>query len=196
AGLGFLVAKQSKDLLDAFPQYEDNLRAKIAILRGEEGSFFAKLREIARKVDKEISGAPPAKGVPSGDEAVKVTVVKPDDIFTLDRLSGYARSAAPAIGGSVLALALLTFVLMRREDLRERIFGIVGRTRLPITTRAIDEATERITRMLLVQFAMNSTFGIAYGLGLYAIGIPFAPLWGLLAIALRYVPFVGALFIL
>jgi predicted PurR-regulated permease PerM len=195
-GLTWVVVRQSNDLLDTFPQYEDNLRAKIAMLRGGEGTIFSKLRDVARKVDKEISGPPSAAQSNEGSDAVRVTVVKPDNPLALDHLPEYARSAAPAAGGTVLAFALLAFMLMRREDLRERIFGIAGRSRLPITTRAIDEATERITRMLLTQFTVNSTFGVAYGLGLYAIGIPFAPLWGLLAIAFRYVPFIGAVVIL
>jgi predicted PurR-regulated permease PerM len=192
-GLAAVVVKQSNELLDTFPLYEGNLRAKLAMLRGSEGSMLSKLRGIARKVDKEISGPPQDAGA---SEAVKVTVVEPEHPPTLDTLPKYARSVAPAAGGTVLAFALLAFILMRREDLRERIFGLVGRSRLPITTRALDEATERITRLLLTQFTVNSTFGIAYGLGLYAIGIPFAPLWGLLAVALRYVPFVGAVLIL
>src|SRR5690606_8685582 len=140
--------------------------------------------------------SPPPRAADESSEAVKVTVVAPDNPFALDRLPDLASSVAPAVGGTVLAFALLGFVLMRREDLRERIFGIVGRSRLPITTRAMDDATERITRMLLTQFTVNSSFGIAYGIGLYAIGTPFAPLWGLLAVAFRYVPFIGALLIL
>jgi predicted PurR-regulated permease PerM len=196
-GLTWTLVHQADELLDAFPRYEDNVRAKIALLRGEEGTLFSKLRVVARKVDQEISAPAPAEAAAAETtEAVKVTVVRPEGGLTLDRLPEYAGSIAPAAGGTVLAFVLLAFVLMRREDLRERIFGIVGRGRLPITTRAIDEATERITRMLAAQFAVNSTFGIVYGLGLYFIGIPFAPLWGLLAIALRYIPFVGAFFIL
>jgi predicted PurR-regulated permease PerM len=195
-GLSWVVVKQTNDLLDTFPQYEGNVRAKLAMLRGEEGTLFGKLRDIARKVDKEISGPPPTGPATDNAEAVKVTVVERDNPLTLDQLPEYAQSVAPAAGGTVLALALLAFMLMRREDLRERIFGLVGRSRLPITTRAVDEATERITRMLLTQFTVNSTFGIVYGVGLYAIGIPFAPLWGLLAIAFRYVPFIGAILVL
>jgi len=195
-GLAWMVVHQTDELLDAFPRYEGNVRAKIALLRGEEGTVFSKLRAIARKVDKEMSAPAPAEPPSESSEAVKVTVVKPDAALSLDRIPEYAHSAAPAAGGAVLALALLAFVLMRREDVRERLFGIVGRSRLPITTRAIDEATERITRMLLAQFTVNGSFGIVYGIGLYAIGIPFAPLWGLLAIAFRYIPFIGALLIL
>jgi predicted PurR-regulated permease PerM len=189
--LSWIIVRQTDALLDAFPQYEGNLRAKLAILRSEDGSTFSKLREIARKVDKEISGDAAVKP-PGGDDAVKVKVVKPDSQFTLDSLPAYASSAGPAVGGAILSVALLAFILMRREDLRERIFGMVGRSRIPITTRALDEATERISRTLLTQFTVNTSFGVAYGAGLALIGIPFAPLWGLLAIAFRYIPFIGA----
>lgn len=189
--LGWTVSHQANQLLDAFPRYEDNLRRKLALLRSEDGNVFSKLREVARKVDREISGEEKPKP-PTQDDAVKVTVVKPDPEFSLANLPALANSAAPAVGGTVLCIALLAFMLMRREDLRERVFGLVGRNRMPVTTRALDEAWERITRTLLVQFGINAAFGIAYGAGLYVIDIPFAVLWGLLAIALRYVPFVGS----
>lgn len=191
SGLAWVVVQQANQLLDAFPQYEDNLRKKLAVLRTDDRTLITKLKEIARKVDREISGTPPAEQV-ERDEAVKVTVVRSDTELSLSNLPTIADKVAPAVGGAILCVALLAFMLMRREDLRERIFGLAGRSRMPMTTRAMDEAWERISRTLLVQFTLNSSFGVLFGAGLYFIGIPFAPLWGLLAIALRYVPFVGS----
>lgn len=191
SGLAWVVTQQANQLLDAFPRYEDNLRKKLAVLRTDDHTLLPKLREIARKVDREISAQAPAEQIQK-DEAVKVTVVRSDTEISLANLPAIASTAAPAIGGVMLCVALLAFMLMRREDLRERIFGLAGRSRMPMTTRAMDEAWERISRTLLVQFAVNSSFGLFFGAGLYFIGIPFAPLWGLLAIALRYVPFVGS----
>jgi len=190
SGLGWTLAHQANQLLDSFPKYENNLRLKLAVLRTEDSNLLAKLREIARKVDKEISGDATPKP-PSTDDAVKVTVIKSDPELTLVNLPTIAGSAAPAVGGAVLCVALLAFMLMRREDLRERVFGLGGRARIPVTTRAMEDGWERITRTLLVQFTANASFGVIYGAGLYVIGIPFAVLWGVLAIALRYVPFVG-----
>lgn len=189
-GLTWIVSYQVNTLLDTFPQYEENLRRKLAVLQTEDRNVLGKLRDIARKVDKQISGEPAAK--PSSDAAVKVTVVKGDPELALANLPSLASSAAPAVGASVLCFALLGFVLVRREQLRERVFGLVGRSRLPLTTRAMDEVWGRITRTLLIQFLANASFGTAFGLGLSLIGIPFAVLWGLLAIALRYVPFIGS----
>src|SRR5690606_39853696 len=50
---------------------------------------------------------------------------------------------------------------------------------------------ERISRYLLMQFIINATMGLAVGIGLYFIGVPYAALWGLSAAVLRYVPYVG-----
>jgi predicted PurR-regulated permease PerM len=191
SGLAWVVAKQANQLLDVFPQYEENLRKKLAVLRSDDADALTKLREIARKVDREISGGESA-AQSRQDQAVKVTVVRPDADLSVANLPTIMGTAAPAVGGGILCVALLAFMLMRREDLRERIFGLTGRSRMPMTTRALDEAWERINRTLLMQFAVNGSFGLLLGTGLHLIGIPFAPLWGLLAIALRYVPFVGS----
>ena len=117
SGLAWTLAHQTNQLLDAFPQYEDNLRRKLAAIKTEDRNVFAKLREIARKVDKEISGETTRQPPRDGD-AVKVTVVQPESKLTLANLPSIAGSAAPAAGGAVLCFALLAFMLMRREDLR------------------------------------------------------------------------------
>src|SRR6185295_452493 len=52
---------------------------------------------------------------------------------------------------------------------------------------------QRISRYLLVQSAINGAFGVAVTVGLGAIGVGYAPLWGILAAALRFVPFLGTM---
>jgi predicted PurR-regulated permease PerM len=39
---------------------------------------------------------------------------------------------------------------------------------------------------------VNGAFGVVIGIGLWLIGIPSAILWGILAAALRFVPYIGA----
>ena len=60
------------------------------------------------------------------------------------------------------------------------------------TTKALDEAGQRISRYLLRQSIVNGTYGGAMGLGLFCLGVPYALLWGFLAAALRFIPYVGA----
>ena len=82
-------------------------------------------------------------------------------------------------------------MLIQREDLRNRLIRFVGYGRLTITTRALEEAGQRISRYLLMQTIINSSFGLAVGLALYLIGLPYAMLWGFLAALLRFIPYVG-----
>jgi hypothetical protein len=90
-----------------------------------------------------------------------------------------------------LIVALLIFMLLRHAELRNRLIRLFGSGRLPITTRAMDEAGERISRYLLTQSLVNGGFGLAIGLGLSLIGLPYAVLWGFLAATLRFVPYLG-----
>ena len=82
-------------------------------------------------------------------------------------------------------------MLLKREDLRNRVIWLTGRDQIAVTTKALDEATQRISRYLLTQVIGNAAFGLVLTIGLFVIGIPYAPLWGFLAALLRYLPYVG-----
>ena len=93
--------------------------------------------------------------------------------------------------GAGLVIVLVVFMLIQREDLRNRLIRLVGYGRLTFTTRALEEAGQRISRYLLMQTIINSSFGLAVGLALYLIGVPYAMLWGFFAAVLRFIPYVG-----
>jgi hypothetical protein len=82
-------------------------------------------------------------------------------------------------------------MLINREDLRDRLVSMSGRSSLVVATKAFADADARISRYLLMQFIINATMGLAVGAGLYFIGVPYAALWGLAAAVLRYIPYVG-----
>jgi hypothetical protein len=69
----------------------------------------------------------------------------------------------------------------------------VGVSQLHATTQALDDATQRISRYLVLQFTVNGLMGVAIWVGLEAIGVPYAVLWGAIAVILRLVPYVGIL---
>jgi predicted PurR-regulated permease PerM len=94
-------------------------------------------------------------------------------------------------GTAAIVIVLVLFLLIERQDLRDRFIHLVGRGRLNVTTQAIDDAANRVSRYLGAQLVVNLTYGIPIGLGLYFIGIPNAALWGLLAIVLRFIPYIG-----
>ena len=85
------------------------------------------------------------------------------------------------------------FILLQRQDLRNRLVRLAGARDLQRTTAALDDAGQRLSRLFLTQLAVNASFGCVIGLGLWIIGVPSAPLWGMLAMIMRFVPYIGAL---
>ena len=63
-------------------------------------------------------------------------------------------------------------MLMQKEDLRDRFIRVFGSSDLHRTTRAMDDAGKRLSKYFLSQLAVNTSFGIVIGLGLWAIGVP------------------------
>ena len=193
AVLAFTLGHQVTRLVDDFPQYEKHLNAKIATLRSDGKGFTDKLRIIVGRVTRQLEkvdvGVLPQDN--SGKQAQPVRIVRDDGPLNIAALWRILAPVLEPIASIGLALILLVFMLMRREDLRDRILKLAGRGRLVATTKMLDEAGERISRYLLLQLVVNASYGAALALGLMLIGVPYALLWGVIAAVLRYVPYIG-----
>lgn len=95
------------------------------------------------------------------------------------------------LGTAAIVVVFVIFILIQREDLRDRLIRLAGTRRVYLTTQAIDDAAARISRYLLMQLIINATYGLAVALGLFFIGLPNALVWGLLATVFRFIPYVG-----
>jgi predicted PurR-regulated permease PerM len=91
-----------------------------------------------------------------------------------------------------IIIIFVTFILLQREDLRNRLIRLAGSHDLQRATAALDDAARRLSRLFLIQLLLNGTFGVVIGTGLSLIGVPSAILWGILAAVLRFVPYIGA----
>ena len=111
---------------------------------------------------------------------------------TLEALFDMAGVVAAPAASLAIALLLMAYLLMQREDVRDRFLRLAGMKDIHRTTRAMADATERVGRYLLMQMLMNGVFGLGMGIGLSLIGVPNAPLWGVMAFVLRFIPFLGA----
>lgn len=192
-GLGSLVAWQVTGLLAKLPDYTTNIQGKIRSLR-ELGSGSQRLEKMIDDVEEAWKPKPPAREGEPADKAAGVPAPppKPQSLPWIDYLPGYVGSSVTAVASLALALVLVVFMLVKREDLRNRFIRLVGHRRMTGTTRALDDAGERISRYLLMQLVVNSAFGLAWGLGLFLVGVDYALLWGLLAAVLRYIPYLGS----
>ncbi|HET6576457.1 MAG TPA: AI-2E family transporter [Fimbriiglobus sp.] len=109
----------------------------------------------------------------------------------LGNLGTYASPVLELVGQFAFAFILSVFMLLKKEDLRNRIIRLTGDTRVTTTTKATDDASRRISRYLFMQLVINSTFGVIITVVLLAIGVRYALLWGFLASVMRYIPYVG-----
>jgi predicted PurR-regulated permease PerM len=92
-----------------------------------------------------------------------------------------------------MVIVFTLFILIKREDLRNRIIRLAGQDQLNVVTHALDDASQRLSRYLLLQFLVNATYGVIFGVVVDVIGVPHPLLWGVLAGPLRFVPFIGTL---
>ncbi|RIK88582.1 MAG: hypothetical protein DCC67_00600 [Planctomycetota bacterium] len=90
-----------------------------------------------------------------------------------------------------VTIVLVIFILLKREDQRNRLLQLFGKSHLHATTEALTDVTERVSRYLRMQFLINATYGVCVGAGLYFIGVPGAIMWGVLSFALRFLPYIG-----
>src|SRR4029079_9292104 len=139
---------------------------------------------------------PPAAGeVVASDEPpppppipVKVVDPEPQPLQVVQTIIGPLLQPL-ATGGIVIVVVI--FMLLKREDLRDRFIRLVGASDLHRTTEAIEDAGRRVGQYLLMQLVVNVTYAIPIAIGLWIIGVPNALLWGLLALVMRFVPFIG-----
>lgn len=198
--LGSFMVAQVNQLASDLPTYQTTLREKINSVRSIAGGTGTLerastiLKDLGKEIDKPDTSPSTDKTIDadrSGARPIPVEVRQPDPgaFRTLVSLISPLIQPLTATG---IVLIFVIFVLLQRVDLRNRLIRLAGSRDLQRTTTALDDAGERLSRLLLSQLALNAAFGVVIGTGLWIIGIPSAPLWGILAGVLRFVPYVGA----
>jgi predicted PurR-regulated permease PerM len=183
---GWGLARQMGHLADDLPTYRVNILAKIADVRGAgKGGSVGKLQETIEgiKTDLGQSSAPT-------ETAARPVVVTSELVAGFPGFVWLAPIVGP-VGTAGLVLAMVIFMLLERRDLRDRLIGLFGHGQLTVTTKAFDEAGTRVSRQLLMQSVVNLVYGIAAGLGLYVLGVPYPWVWAALGAALRFIPYIG-----
>ena len=191
--LGGIIGAQLKSLIADAPQYQSTVINKFESLHSAVNGLVKQVTGRLEPVHESPKSAPDASGEAEPDQA-------PIPVVIASSSSGYLETARlvlePILSPlSTLAIVLIVtiFILVRQEDLRDRLIRLFGSNDLHRTTLAIDDATQRLTRYFLTQAAINASFGLLIGVGLFLIGLPSPVLWGLLAALLRFVPYVGSI---
>jgi predicted PurR-regulated permease PerM len=183
--VGWTVGAQISTLTAEIPTYTQNLKQKIAQVRraGTEG-LLGTVQEVVKDVTSELQ-----PGAPSGPSREPPVPVQPEG----PELLGYLPPLLESVLTGLMVLALAVFMLIEHGALRDRFLTFMGYRHVTLMTKALDEAGQRVSRYLLMQALLNGGFGLVFGLGLFLLGLPYALLWGFLAAALRFIPYVGTL---
>ncbi len=183
---GWGLARQMNHLADDLPTYRVNILAKIADVRGVgKGGSVEKLQETIEGIKTDLGQS----SAPTG-RASRAVVFTSEPVTGFSGFSWLGPIVGP-VGTAGLVLAMVIFMLLERRDLRDRLIGLFGLGQLTLTTKAFDEAGTRVSRQLLMQSLVNLVYGIAAGLGLYLLGVPYPLVWATLGAALRFIPYVG-----
>lgn len=182
--IGYAFIQQVSNLGSEIPTYKTQISEKIGSLRNATGDFgVVGLIDFANDVSKN----PATEELSPKDDTIAAKI----EIPVVAVVQSVAGTAVEILLNAVIVLILALLMLMRREDLRNRVIQLLGAANRVIATRALDDASKRVSRFLLFQLIINFGFGTAIAVGLFLIGIPYPYVWGALAALLRYIPFLG-----
>jgi predicted PurR-regulated permease PerM len=187
-GVGYVLALQVTTLATDLPKYEGTIKRKIReVRRAGRGGAIEKAQSTVKEVIGELQKDDEAKA-----RKPAPVVVERETPTGLAGLRESLGGLAAALATAGLVIVLVIFMLIEQQRLLDRLVRLAGYRRTSLTTKILTEAAERISRYLLMQSSINAGFGLAIGVGLFCIGVPYALLFGVLAAMLRFIPYVGA----
>lgn len=199
AMFSFVVATQVANLAQNIPTYQRNIVMKVDALTraGSDNGVLQKVQKAVERIGEELQlnaadsqAATPAPTVEQRQPMPVEIVTRSNPIETLGNLILPLISPFATAG---LVIVLVIFMLLEREDLRDRFIRLVGLGDLHKTTTALHDAGKRVGKYLLMQLVVNTLYALPITIGLWLLGIPNAVLWGLLTLVLRFVPYIGPL---
>lgn len=200
-GMGGLVAQQVTQLGQQLPQYQVNIEKKISALRSvAAGGTFERLsnflHDIRQQIQKQGAPAAPPQAQPhppnEQSKPVPVEIQQPGPT-AMEVIRQILQPLIDPLTTAGLVIIFVVFFLMQRQDLRDRLIRLAGSHDLQRTTDAINDGAYRLSRYFLAQTMLNVLFGAVVGIGLALIGVPNPLLFGILAMLLRFVPYLGAM---
>ena len=196
--IGGLIASELTQLAGELPRYEFTMQEKIRSLRGTAAASgtLQRAAEVLQDLRQELNepqpSSPPVARVPTQEsKPIPVEVLQPPPTALESLVALISPLLRPLTTTGIVAI-FVVFILLQREDLRNRFIKLAGSHDLQNTTAALDDGARRLSRLFLFQLGLNALFGLVIGIGLWIIGIPNPALWGILSGILRFVPYVGA----
>ena len=214
-GAGTYLISQLGSLSQQLPQYQDTITQKLSSIKNyaHGPSVWDGAIKTINNVEHSIEGA--NASTRDNDTASKSegqakshlhpkqdTHIQQDDSKVQKvQIVSQNQSIASSVfewGGKVLSplatagivFVFVVLILLDRKDLHDRLLRLFG-ANLNVGTDALNEAANRIGKYLRMQLVVNMTYGVPMAIGLLVIGVPAAIMWGMVAVVMRFVPYVG-----
>jgi predicted PurR-regulated permease PerM len=199
--LGWLMTRQATQLAEGLPRYQQVLAEKISALRYSAASapVLEKATDALKGLERELTNSqtePMAGTAPGPAEQgnagkpipVEVHEPEPKPLEIFQRIAG---TLLPPLATAGIVILFVIFILLQREDLRDRAIRLLGASDMQRATSAMNDAAERLSKYFVIQVLINSAYGVFIAFGLWLIGVPSPIVWGILAMLMRFVPYVG-----
>ncbi|MBV8673380.1 MAG: AI-2E family transporter [Acidobacteriaceae bacterium] len=209
-GIGFIVARQLIGVVNDLPNYRENISHKLTALNmprtGPLSKTVTSIREIETTITKDETSPQQAEGAPGtggrrAHEALRqrseanpqpVVIVPPAE-STGHYVSELLKPVLRPLATLGMVVIFTIYMLLKREDLRNRLLLLAGVGRLNLMTQALNDAAERISKYLVMNVLVNASYGVVFAVGLFLLHVPNATLWGALLALLRMVPYAGTM---
>ena len=194
--IGGVVGLQVASLATDVPRYADTIESKVGTLRaatlGRLNTVINAIGRQAANTAATVGAGPDAAASATAAKLMPVEVHQPSP-GPLELARNVLEPILKPFESALIIFVVAVFILLQKEDLRDRLIRLFGSNDLHRTTLAMDDAAQRLSRYFLAQLGINAAFGVVIGIGLALIGVPSPVLWGLLGAMLRFVPYVGAI---
>ncbi|TWT91170.1 AI-2E family transporter [Neorhodopirellula pilleata] len=205
------LVSQVQSLAADLPNHKTEIKSKIASLRVSEDSTFSRLTAMFQELFPEegVKAEPARENLDKelddkfadgsntdqdelADDAPSTIVVAAAEDGRIAAASDILLPIVEPMATAALIIVLVMFLMICREDVRYRLISLIGDKALTGTTRLMVDTADRVSKFLLYLFVVNAGFGLWFGIGLYLLGVPYAPLWGFLTLCFRFIPFLGS----
>lgn len=186
--IGYILTTQLITAVNNLPNYQANILTKLRAMRLPQEGVFSHVTETFESIKNEALGVD--EGEQQKTRPLQVIEKKNDSSF-FKSLTFFFGSALSTILTCALVLILSIAMLLNYENLRSRIIRLIGLEQIGTTTRAMDDASQRVSHYLFRQLIINAIYGVLIAVGLFYLALPNAALWGALAGILRFIPYIG-----
>ena len=209
--VGWVVVRQLLDVASDLPSYHENIDAKLSSIHAPTTGPIGNGIKGLRSLSQELSGTPAPQPNVTEPERARTTrrarelwleqqeenhnprqvIVVPSPVSDRAYAQQLLKPFIKPLGMMGMVVLFTIYMLLKREDLRNRVLLLAGMGRLNVMTQALNDAAQRISNYLLMNVLVNASYGVAFGIGLFLLHVPNATLWGVLLSILRMVPYAG-----